>query len=101
MPIARRAILSCHAAAREQTDPVRASLFHAIGQACSVVHTPGHALGYPLYELSATVYSLGIQDCRIPVEQRVWEYETLLLHCCKALPAFPGTWVPFLMPKEK
>lgn len=49
MPIAKRAILNCHAMAKELTDSADIARCHAVGQACSVVHTAGHALGYPLY----------------------------------------------------
>ena len=48
MPIAKRAILNCHAMAKELTAPADIARRHAVGQACSVVHTAGHALGYPL-----------------------------------------------------
>jgi len=71
MPIAKRAILNCHAMAKELTDPADIARCHAVGQACSVVHTVGHALGYPMYELSAIVLELGLDDCREAVEQRV------------------------------
>lgn len=53
MPIARRAILDVHAMAREMPDPTDAALCHAVGQGCSCVHTPGHAMGLPVYELTA------------------------------------------------
>jgi len=52
MPIAKRVILNCHAMAKELTDPADIARCHAVGQACSVVHTAGHALGYPMYELT-------------------------------------------------
>ena len=71
MPIAKRVILNCHAMAKELTDPADIARCHAVGQACSVVHTVGHALGYPMYELSAIVLELGLDDCREAVEQRV------------------------------
>ena len=71
MPIAKRVILNCHAMAKELTDPADIARCHAVGQACSVVHTVGHALGYPMYELSAIVHELGLDDCREAVEQRV------------------------------
>ena len=40
MPVAKKAILECHAMAKELTDIADIALCHAIGQACSVVHTP-------------------------------------------------------------
>lgn len=80
MPQARRAILDCHAFAREITDPADIALCHAVGQACSVVHTPGHAPGFPIYELTALVRRLGPESCREAVERRVWEYTDRLLY---------------------
>ena len=55
MPIAKQAILNCHAIAKELADPADIARCHAVGQACSVVHTAGHAQGYPMYELTAIV----------------------------------------------
>ena len=49
---AQRAILDCHACAKEWDSPVERALCHGVGQACSVVHTAGHALGGPVYELT-------------------------------------------------
>ena len=51
-----------------------ALLCHAFGQACSVVHTVGHALGYPSYELTAIARGVGVYDCRVQIEARVREY---------------------------
>lgn len=59
MPEAKRAILGVHAMAREVGSPEDSALCHAVGQGCSVVHTPGHALGLPIYELTAAVLEGG------------------------------------------
>ena len=75
MPIAKQAILNCHAMAKELADPADIARCHAVGQACSVVHTSGHALGYPMYELTAIVLELGLDNCREPIEQRVMYYK--------------------------
>lgn len=53
MPEAKRAILDVHAMARDMRSPADAALCHAVGQGCSCVHTPKHALGLPVYELTA------------------------------------------------
>ena len=74
MTQAKRAILDCHAMAKEITIPEDIALCHAIGQACGVVHTVGHALGYPIYELTAIVRRYGIENCRVAVETRAYEY---------------------------
>ena len=76
--IAKQEILSCHAMAKELTNPADIARCHAVGQACSVVHTAGHALGYPLYALTAIVLEHGLDDCREPIEERVMYYEQRL-----------------------
>ena len=78
MPLAKRAILDCHAMAKELTDPADIARCHAVGQACSTVHTEGHALGYPIYELTALARELGVEDGREVVEARVRAYEQRL-----------------------
>lgn len=78
MPLAKRAILDCHAMSKELADPADIARCHAVGQACSVVHTVGHAMGYPIYELTAIVLELGLENCREAVEARVRDYEQRL-----------------------
>lgn len=70
MPLAQRMILDCHGFAKELTNKEHIALCHAVGQACAVVHTAGHALGYPMYELSAMIYRMGIPDCWDALEHR-------------------------------
>lgn len=96
MPIAKRAILNCHAMAKELTDPADIARCHAIGQACGVVHTVGHALGYPMYELTAIVLELGIENCRADVEARAMYYAERLLYWNEQEPNYPGSWADFL-----
>ena len=78
MPLARRAILACHAMAKDLAEPADIARCHAVGQACSTVHTEGHALGYPIYELTALAREQGLEDCREVVEARVRAYEQRL-----------------------
>lgn len=96
MPLAKQAILQCHALARELPDPADQALCHAVGQAASVVHTPRHAMGYPIYALTATVRSLGFPDCRKIVEQQVDSCLSRLLYWEAAEPAYSGPWAAFL-----
>ncbi len=94
MAVARRAILACHGLARELDDPAAIALCHAVGQACSVVHTVGHGPGGPMYELTALVRRLGPDGCHGPVEARQRLYlEKLRLW---AAAGTPGPWAPFL-----
>ena len=96
MPIAKQAILSCHAMAKELTNPAVIARCHAVGQACSVVHTSGHALGYPMYELTAIVLDLGLEDCRDTVEQRVMYYEQRLRYWKEYEQTCQLNWAGFL-----
>lgn len=86
MRTAQRKILDCHAFAKEIDDKEAIAICHAVGQACSVVHTAGHAIGYPIYDLTAIVYRLGIENCEQAVERRIREYRDRLFflagaHC--------------------
>ena len=96
MPIAKRAILNCHAMAKELTNPADIARCHAVGQACSVVHTAGHALGYPMYELTAIVLDLGLDDCRESVEQRILYYEQRLRCWMEYEKTCQQNWAGFL-----
>ena len=96
MPIAKRAILDCHAMAKELTTPADIARCHAVGQACSVVHTAGHALGYPMYELTAIVLELGLDDCRDAVEHRVRYYEQRLHYWAEHEKSCRQNWASFL-----
>lgn len=77
---AQRKILDCHAVAKGLTSLEDIALCHAAGQGCSVVHTPGHALGLPMYELTALVYRYGLMDCQDAVEARKREYVERLFY---------------------
>ena len=96
MPIAKRAILNCHAMAKELTDLADIARCHAVGQACSVVHTAGHALGYPMYELTAIVLELGLDNGRDAVEQCVMYYEQRLRYWMEYEKTCQQNWAGFL-----
>ena len=96
IPIAKRAILNCHAIAKELTDLADIARCHAVGQACSVVHTAGHALGYPMYELTAIVLEQGLDGCRDPIEQRVMYYEQRLRYWMEYEKTCQLNWAGFL-----
>ena len=96
MPIAKLAILSCHAMAKELTDPADNARCHAVGQACSVVHTAGHALGYPMYALTAMVLDLGLEACRDPIERRVLYYGQRLRYWREYEKTCQQKWAGFL-----
>ncbi|MBO7252285.1 MAG: hypothetical protein J6V25_06640 [Oscillospiraceae bacterium] len=96
MPIAKRAILNCHAMAKELADSADIARCHAVGQACSVIHTARHALGYPMYALSAIALELGLDECRKPIEQRVIYYEQRLRYWMEYEKTCQQNWAGFL-----
>ena len=96
MPIAKQAILNCHAMAKELADPADIARCHAVGQACSVVHTVGHVLGYPMYELTAIILEQGLDDCRDAVEHRVRYYEQRLHYWAEHEKSCCQNWASFL-----
>lgn len=96
MPMAQRAILDCHAMAKELSSMEDIALCHAVGQACSVVHTAGHALGYPIYELTAIVRRHGIDRCREIVEARNMSYIEKLADQQRTHINNSGSWADFL-----
>ncbi len=96
MPVAKRAILDCHAMAKELSDPADIARCHAVGQACSVVHTTGHALGYPMYELTAIVLEYGLEACRDAVERRADYFEQRLHDWAEYEKSCRLDWASFL-----
>ena len=96
MPIAKQAILNCHAIAKVLESLADIARCHAVGQACSVVHTAGHALGYPMYELTAIVLELGLDNCRDAVEHRVGYYEQRLHYWAEHEKSCSQNWASFL-----
>lgn len=97
MPFAQRAILDAHAAAKSLDAPEDIALCHAIGQACGVVHTVGHAPGLPMYELTAIVRHYGLDACAEPITARVRYYEKRLLHWQTAYADAPAEWAGFML----
>jgi len=57
LPLAKAAILECHAAAREaEANPVAQAAARAIGQSASTIHSAGHCIGLALYGAIAVAY---------------------------------------------
>ena len=94
---AQRKILDCHAFAKEIDSKEDIALCHAIGQACAVVHTAGHAIGYPIYDLSAIVYRFGIESCVEAVEQRKQEYIKKIFYWNEHIGDNEGEWAYFML----
>lgn len=96
MPLAQRKILDCHAFAKEISCKADIAVCHAVGQACAVVHTAGHAMGYPIYDLTAIVYRLGIENCEDQVEQRKKAYIDRLFYWERCWRENSGPWAGFM-----
>lgn len=97
MRAAQRAILDCHAVAKEISSPEHIALCHAVGQACGVVHTTGHAMGLPIYELTALVRRDGPERCREAVEARRQTYLDRLAYWREHTAQATISWAPFLL----
>lgn len=96
MPLAKRAILNCHAFCKKISNLEDIAICHAVGQACAVVHTPKHALGYPIYELTSIVRRYGIKDCKDIIEKRINEYCKRLEYLSKHYKDCVGVWAKFI-----
>lgn len=96
MRLAQRKILDCHAFAKELECKEDIAVCHAAGQACSVVHTAGHAIGYPIYDLTSIVYRLGVENCSEQIECRKQSYIDRLLFWQRHIGDYQGTWADFI-----
>lgn len=97
MRLAQRKILDCHAVAKELSNKEDIAIIHSIGQACAVVHTAGHAIGYPIYDLTAIIYRHGLENCVPIVEARKQEYIERLFYWDNHLHDYKGVWADFMM----
>lgn len=97
MPVAKREILSCHAFAKKITSSEDIALCHAVGQACSVVHANGHAMGFPIYDLTAIVHQFGLENCKEQVEARKQAYIDKIIYWKEKYKEHPGPWADFML----
>ena len=97
MRAAQRAILDVHAFAKEIKSPEDIALCHAIGQACGVVHTAGHAMGFPIYELTSIIRRYGIPECREYAQARLRHYLDRLLYWKEHAENLPRQWAEFML----
>lgn len=92
MTLVKPDILAIHQLAKETSDPVLIAYLHAYGQGLSVIHTPKHVLGLPIYEL--TGFILQQPNNLSLLEEKVRTY-LHLLNEAKAQP-LTGTWAKFI-----
>jgi len=97
MQIAKKAILEAHAVAKELDDKEAVALVHAIGQGVATVHVQTHALGLVVYELSALVYKLGLEDCEAAIFDKITFYHERLLYWQDHSASSSIKWADFLM----
>ena len=93
---AQHKILAYHAFAKEIECKEDIAMFHDVGQACDVVHTAGHAIGYPIYDLTSIVYKYGIENCISAVEARKQEYIDKIFYWNMHLGDYKGEWADFM-----
>lgn len=98
---ARHAILNTYAVAKEIDDPLYEALCHAIGQAGATVHTEKHAIGLPMYELSAIVLEYGIENFERPVSDKISFYQRRLLYWQEHTDEMQLEWAKFLLDDNK
>lgn len=100
MPVAKRAILAAHAAAKEAGDPRLAALAHAVGQAGATVHVKTHAPGLVFYELTALALSEGPDRRAETVASKIDYYRDRLLYW-RGRADEPGRiWAKFLAAED-
>ncbi len=97
MPVAQRAILQAHAVVKEIDSPEDIALCHAVGQACGVVHANGHAIGFPIYELTAIIRHYGVPKCKKAVEERKQQYMERIYYWREHYKAYPTEWADFML----
>lgn len=97
MPVAKRAILQAHAVAKEIDSLEDIASCHAIGQACGVVHANGHAVGFPIYDLTAIIRSYGVPACKWAVEARKQQYIERIYYWREHYKDYPYEWADFMM----
>lgn len=96
MPMAKQAILDCHSAAKEIADAEDIAHYHAVGQACATVHANGHAIGYPLYDLTALVRKYGTEQLQTHIDQRIGHYVERLDYWETVCHSSSEKWATFL-----
>jgi len=101
MPLAKRAILDAHRAAKEIGDREYEALCHAIGHAGATVHVETHALGLPMYELTALVLRYGKDKFQKPVSAKLDYYYQRLLYCQENTDKLGLAWAEFLADDSK
>lgn len=97
MQEAKHAILDSHAVTKEIDDPEYGALCHAIGHAGATVHVETHALGLPMYELTAVVIRYGKDNFQKPINEKIIYYYNNLLYWQDHTDPLGLDWAGFLL----
>jgi len=96
MALAKRAILDAHAAAKDLKDVQNALRCHAIAHAGATVHVSTHAIGLPIYELTAIVQQYALKDFQNPVLTKIKDYINDLHYWEKHTDQLKRNWAGFM-----
>lgn len=58
------------------------------------MHTAGHAIGYPIYDLTSIVYKYGLENA---VEERKQEYIEKIIYWNEHLCDYQERWADFML----
>jgi hypothetical protein len=72
-------------------------LCHAIGHAGATVHVKTHALGLPIYELTALVLKYGQDDFPIHISEKINYYHSRLQRWQDNIDKYEFKWAHFLL----
>ena len=98
MPAAKKAILAAHRAAAEiEDDLVYAAIAHAIGQASATVHVETHAIGGPIYALTALTLDSGPENALAAVAAECDHLCERLRYWEAHVDAVQTPWAAFLL----
>ncbi|MCL2032130.1 MAG: hypothetical protein FWG96_02510 [Methanomassiliicoccaceae archaeon] len=98
MPVAKKAILAAHNAATEISDDiVYCSMVRAVGHCCATVHVETHAIGGPIYALTAIVYERGQNNAQAAVEAECGKLCERLLFWETNVDTVQTPWAEFLL----
>lgn len=93
MKEAKAAILSCHRFAKTIDSKQDIALVHALGQGCSSVHVPTHAIGLAFYELTSIVIAHDYRDYQEEVKEKILTYDQRL----ESLEVNDSVWTAHLL----
>ncbi len=101
MPVAKPAILAAHRAAADiAEDRVYSAVAHAIGQAVATIHTEAHAIGAPIYALTALFYASAPENAQKAVASECNRLCERLLYWQENVDAIQRPWAAFLLRED-